>query len=135
MKRREKKEAVTVRFSYLDVFFLLLAGCVLSLGIYFFAEDSEAKENISHYCVEARAEYREELYSVIPIAEETVYDSEGRPIGTVASCTVSGSEVWIELELAGVKPNEGETMTLETARAVKEVEIIRVTKTEKGGAV
>ena len=125
--KREKKE-VHLRFSYLDVFFLLLAGCLLSIGIYFFAEDSERVTVKREYRVEASAYYREELYSALPVIGESLYDENGERIGSVLACSVENGNAYISFSLEVTPPDEGETMMMETAKAVKKVKIVNVEK-------
>ncbi|MBR3836894.1 MAG: hypothetical protein IKJ74_02000 [Clostridia bacterium] len=138
MTKRNGKEKQSLTFSYLDVFFILLAGCIISFGIYLFTEDTAAAP-AKEYCVEAKAFYREALIDTLPREGEALYDGAGNQIGEILSAEVlfpgARSEAYLTFTLRGDPPAVGESFAVETATALAEAEILNVTESERSEAL
>lgn len=138
MTKRNSRENQSLSFSYLDVFFILLAGCILSFGIYLFSENRTVAP-AQEYSVEAKAVYREALLDALPQEGDVLYDGEGNEIGRIRSAEVlfpgAESEVYLTFTLWSDPPKVGDSFTVETAFALAEAEILNVSQSEKGGAL
>ena len=138
MTKRNITEKQSLTFSYLDVFFILLAGFIISFGIYLFTEDAGAVPEKA-YRVEARAFYREALLDTVPQEGDVLYDGEGNRIGEILSADVlfpgARSEVFLAFTLWGDAPEIGDTFAVETASALAEAEILNVLESERREAL
>jgi len=136
--KRNSKENLSLTFSYLDVFFILLAGCIISFGIYLFTEDPAAATQQEYY-VEAKAFYKEALLDALPREGDVLYDGEGDPIGEIRRAEVlfpgAVSEVYLTFTLWSDPPKAGDCFTVETAYALAEAEILNVSQSERREAL
>ena len=90
MKHSENRRTNAFSFSYIDIFFLLLAGLILSFGIGFFAEMRQETRSES-YQVYLTVPMEEVLKNVVPMAGDVLYGEDGETCGRVL--TVSVEEV------------------------------------------
>ena len=123
-------------FSYIDFFFLLLAGLILSFGIGFLVETH--RENlVDSYNVYLYATVEEEFSYEIPAAGDTVFDTSGKDIGKVLTV-----ETWEDGDylLLNVKcrmnmevPEKNQEILLETPGSIRRMCVISFEKTEQKG--
>ena len=124
MNSPEKK--LNLSFSYIDIFFLLLAGLVLSVGIGFLVETH--RENLGEtYLVDCSATVGEELRNALPQKGDVLYDEEGQPCGKVLSVETEekGKNLLLEIRcrLEGEKPEVGEDITVETPSCIRTMQV------------
>ena len=128
---RRKQERHAFSFSYLDVFFLILAGFVLSLGINF-ANQKDAAVSASTYRIEVSASYDGRVYEVAPVEGETLFDENGARIGEVLKTEFYRSEgedlVLLTCRIQGEKPKPDETIRIETAKSLNVAKILSVSE-------
>ncbi len=139
MKHLDKKTPVTFSFSYIDIFFLLLAGLILSFGIGFLAEVHRVNHN-EEYQAYLSATVDEPFAHALPQAGDTVFGENGDPIGKVLSVQTedrSGGRVFLQIKcrLEGEKPLVGDRILLETIGSVRtmRVDLVEELNTEKEG--
>jgi hypothetical protein len=136
MKYFQRKEFFPRSFSYIDVFFILLAVLALSFGIYYIAERSDRNENVRHE-IELSAVVVKELKASIPEAGDFLLDGE-KKIGEILSVEIrEGAEVFqvkLLCQRKGRPPKIGEEIKLETYAGicVMQVESVEEIKSEKG---
>ncbi len=139
MREKRKQESHRVSFSYLDVFFLLLAGLILSCFVYL-ATVSRSGDDAKVYRVDLVASYESALAHAIPQEGQALFDRKGEKIGSIESVGVyeAEGENGIETELffvCYIAQNdliEGEEFTLETMDCIWETKIVFVKPEEKG---
>lgn len=137
-----KKESVSYAFSYLDVFFLLLAGFVLSLLIYFSSDQAKQKNVLYECVVEVTSVYRSELLHAIPQEGEILFDENKNVIGQVLEVQVldqnemSGkTELRLLCLTKGVSVEIGEVFFVETSRSRNSGEVIAVSEYKENETV
>lgn len=128
---RRKQERHAFSFSYLDVFFLILAGFVLSLGINF-ANQKDAAAAASTYRIEVSASYDSRVYVAAPAEGEALFDENGMCIGEVLKTEFYRSEgedlVLLTCRIQGEKPKPDETIRIETAKSLNVAKILSVSE-------
>lgn len=133
---QKKQERNALRFSYLDVFFLLLAGFILSIGIYFFSRGDQNGEVVPTYRVEATAHYDGRVYEAIPSAGETLFDENGVRIGEILKAETYQAEgktqVLLEFRLRGKAPKPDGAVRIETAKSTNVATVLSVSEEEVG---
>lgn len=122
-----------LNFSYLDVFFLLLAGFVLSLAIYFAGREAKASsQSNAVYRVEATARYDSRVYESIPVAGEILFDENGKRIGEILKSETYQAEgetqVLLECRIQGKAPALEESIRIETAKSLNVAEVLSVSE-------
>lgn len=129
MKHSDNKQIGVFSFSYIDIFFLLLAGLILSVGIGFLAEAHRSNQSES-YQVFLTAPVEPALEHAIPMAGDAIYGEDGEPCGRVlmVSTEESGNKqvLRIKCRLDGEKPLVGETLTIETPDCVRTMQVYSV---------
>lgn len=129
MKHSENRRTNALSFSYIDIFFLLLAGLILSFGIGFFAEMRQETRSES-YQVYLTVPMEEVLKNVVPMAGDVLYGEDGETCGRVL--TVSVEEVAnkrnlkIKCRLKGKRPNVGDELMIETPDCVRKMQVYLV---------
>ncbi len=139
MRIKKRKDWGKVPFSYLDAFFLLLAGLVLSFGIYLATEKTKIPgEQGCEMTVLVR--YEQALQEWIPKEGAALLDEKGAVIGEVLAVRtlVDGETKTVELD-CDMKQSlwqEGDAFSVETKECIKEgiVQQIRLDSEEKGVA-
>ncbi len=136
MERSEKKRKTYFSFSYIDFFFLLLAGLILSFGIGFLAEVH--RENlVESYYVYLSATVEDELSHAIPSVGDTVFGTDGKSIGKVLSVELqeegNGLLLSVKCRLNTEAPAEGERIMLETSGSIRSMQVNYVERTEQKG--
>ena len=134
MKLTKQKMQSFFSFSYIDFFFLLLAGLILSLGIGFLAEVH--MENRSHnYQVYLSATVEEPFLHAIPEAGDLVFGEKGACIGKVLAVETKKKEdhliLTVKCRLEGDEPLVGEEMLLETPGSIRMMRIDSAEPEEK----
>lgn len=128
---RRKQERHAFSFSYLDVFFLILAGFVLSLGINF-ANQKDAAVSASTYRIEVSASYDSRVYESAPAEGEALFDENGARIGEVLKTEFYQSEgedlVLLTCRIQGEMPEPDETIRIETAKSLNVAKILSVSE-------
>lgn len=124
MNHSEKKQSFS--FSYIDIFFLLLAGLILSVGIGFLVETH--RENLGEtYLVECSATLNEEMRSALPKKGEVLYNEEGQPCGKVLSVETEekgkGLLLKLQCRLEGARPEIGSSITVETPSCIRSMQV------------
>lgn len=134
MKKKMKKNAATVSFSYLDVFLLLVTALILSFGIYLSTEQRRQEQTKPSFQVEALAEYEKAIAHAIPKEKEILFDGEGNSIGRVEGVQIldEGEATRVHLTLRLYLWDEDtKEITVETARSVCRAEVLSVTKMQE----
>ena len=136
MERLTKKEKAHFSFSYIDIFFLLLAGLILSFGIGFLAEVH--RENlVESYYVYLSATVEDEFSHAIPNDGDTVFGVDGESIGKVLSVELQEEEkgllLTVKCRLNTEPPAEGERIVLETPGSIRSMQVDYVERTELKG--
>lgn len=121
--------------SYLDVFFLLLAGFVLSLGIYFVGREAKASsQSAAVYRVEVTARYDSRVYESIPAEGELLFDENGKRIGEILKSETYQAEgktqVLLECRMQGKVPALEENIRIETAKSLNVAKVLSVSEEE-----
>ncbi|MBE6713013.1 MAG: hypothetical protein E7580_05790 [Ruminococcaceae bacterium] len=124
MNTTEKKQSYS--FSYMDIFFLLLAGLILSFGIGFLIETH--RESMGEkYLVDLSASVGEELKHAVPAKGDVLFDEDGRTCGKVLSVETveKGNRLILKLHcrLEGENPKTGETITVETVGSIRQMQV------------
>lgn len=136
MDRLKRKQKTNVSFSYIDIFFLLLAGLVLSFGIGFLAE-VHRDNRVESYYVYLSAAVEEEFSHAVPASGDTVFGTDGESIGKVLSAetreTENGLHLTVKCRLTTKAPEKGEEIVLETFGCVRSMQVDRVERTEQKG--
>ena len=136
MERFKKKRKTNVSFSYIDIFFLLLAGLVLSFGIGFLAE-VHRENRVESYYVYLSAAVEKEFSHAVPASGDTVFGTDGESIGKVLSAetreTENGLHLTVKCRLTAKAPEEGEEIVLETSGCIRSMQVDRVERTEQKG--
>ncbi len=136
MEHSEKKQAAYFSFSYIDIFFLLLAGLILSFGIGFLVEIHRENLVESHY-VYLSATVEEEFSHAIPAVGDTVFGTDGKNIGKVLSVETreEGKGLFLKMKcrLNMETPSEGEEILLETPGSMRLMRVDFAEKTEQKG--
>ncbi|MBR5295525.1 MAG: hypothetical protein IKU24_02925 [Clostridia bacterium] len=116
MKHSLKKEKGSLPFSYIDAFFILLVGLIISFGIYFVTEQNKEKD-VGLYRVEMNAYVDKALTESIPETGEKIYEN-GKEVGEVLFVEKKESENTILVKVVsrwkGKVPDQGEVKTVET---------------------
>jgi len=125
MKQTEKKSS-RFSFMYIDIFFLLVAGFILSLGIGFLAETHY--ENRSRtYQVHLSAVVEETFAHAIPAAGDPVFGENGESVGKVLAVVTEEAQGHLILKmkcrLEGEEPLPGEEFLLETPGSIRRMRI------------
>ena len=123
MRQNKQREKMKISFSYLDAFFLLLAGLVLSFGIYFATE--QRKSGIETGCqMTVLVSYEKDLQQWIPEEGEVLWGEQGDVIGQVTAVRVLsvGVSQTVELDCDMKRSGwqEGESFLVETKECIKE---------------
>ena len=136
MEQMKKKEAKNFSFSYLDIFFLLLAGLILSFGIAFLVE-AHRENLVDSYNVYLSATVEESFSQAIPTAGDTVFDTEGKEIGRVLSADTredrDGLLLTVKCRIKMESPERGEEILLETPGSIRYMRVVSFEKTEQKG--
>lgn len=131
MKGFEKKQSF-FSFSYIDIFFLLLAGLVLSFAIAFLTE-LHRENRVEYHQVYLSAEVSEAFSHAIPSAGDAVFGEDGETVGKVLSVETEDSNGKLRLKLKCrlklEEPTVGEEMKLETPGSIRTMRIDSVEKT------
>ncbi|MBQ3076053.1 MAG: hypothetical protein IJC26_08285 [Clostridia bacterium] len=129
MKRIEKQQATLFSFSYIDIFFLLLAGLILSVVIGFFAEYHQ-NNRVESYQVSLSSQMDETLRHAVPVAGDPVFGEDGEPYGRVIAVTIEELGVRqflkIKCRLDGEKPMVGEELVIETPGSIRRMQVYSV---------
>ncbi len=135
MNKEKMTEKKSVSLSYIDLFFLLLAGLILSLGIYAMSESRAQSQENPQYRVELSAIVPTEFSDWIPREGEEIYNRAGEKIGQVQFLSTSpvyeGNQVhWICL-LDRDPPKLGEEFVMESTRSVLKTSVLSVTEQKR----
>ena len=134
MIRNRKRESPILSFSYLDLIFLLLAGLLVSLGIYVANEEKRAEKLAPVYQVQASVRYREQLSHAVPKAGEDLFDEKGNKIGFIDEVEFyeaeGEKEFLVRFSLYGANVREGEDFSLETAFSKGKARILSIAEKE-----
>ncbi len=140
--KQAKKESAAYSFSYLDVFFLLLAGFVLSILIYFASDQARKIRQIPDCVVEVTASYRDEIMHAVPEEGELLFDEKANVIGQVLEVEIfdqveikGETKVRLLCLTKGISVQEGEPFSLETARSRNEGNVVSVSEYKEKDAV
>lgn len=129
MKHSDNKQTGVFSFSYIDIFFLLLAGLILSVGIGFLAEAHRSNQSES-YQVYLTSPVESALKHAIPMAGDVVYGEDGEPYGrvlTVSTEDVGNKQILrIKCRLDGERPLVGEELIVETPNCVRKMQVYSV---------
>ena len=133
MKHSENKWTSVLSFSYIDMFFLLLAGLILSFGIGYLSEAHRSNQSES-YQVYLNAPIEEELKHAIPMAGDVVFGENGEPCGRVLMVTTeeTGNQLNLKIKcrLDGEKPMVGAEILVETPDCVRKMQVYSVESAE-----
>ena len=133
MKHSENKWTSVFSFSYIDIFFLLLAGLILSFGIGYLAEAQRSNQSES-YQVYLTAPVEEALKHAIPMAGDVVFGEDGEPCGRVLTVTTeemgNKQNLKIKCRLDGEKPMVGAEILMETPDCVRKMQVYSVESAE-----
>lgn len=136
MERNKKKQTAGLSFSYIDIFFLLLAGLVLSFGIATLSE-IHRDSRVESYYVYLSARVEEELSHAVPAAGDTVFGTDGEVIGKVLSAESSEEEnglyLTVKCRIQGEEPAQGGEMMLETPGSIRRMHVDLAEKAEQKG--
>ncbi len=125
MKYFKKKESVALPFSYIDVFFILLAVLAISFGIYDIAERNERNAD-PLYHIELSTQISEDLQKSVPEAGDILFEGD-RAIGEVLSVEFrEGVDIFYVKAVCLMRidhPKKGKQLILETANSVCEMKI------------
>lgn len=128
MKKNEKREQKN-RFSYLDIFFLLFLGLILSVILFLFLEAGEQKKE-EFYQVELSSSVSAELEEVIPQEGESLLDDEGEELGRILSVKTEKTGEKMSLKIicliSGDPPRKGDTIHLETKNFISDMKVLSV---------
>ncbi len=120
MKYSQRKEELFLPFSYMDIFFILLAVLALSFGIYDVAERHE-KNKGAIYQVELSACVEKALKQSIPEAGD-VFLEDDKAAGEVLSVEIKETAEVFQVKAVckkiGTPPKTGEEIKLETATGI-----------------
>lgn len=134
MKQNSKKETVGFSFSYLDVFFLLIFGLVLSVLLYLFLDAPGVWKKENTYQLEVSAYVEQEISHSIPEETEILFDKEGNKIGKILSAETEelGNRVFCKIccRVTGSNFEKGEKFTLETKNFIHDMWIYSVVAQE-----
>lgn len=135
MNSAEKKQGTS--FSYIDIFFLLFAVLVLSVGIGFLMEVH--RENRVETCqIHVSATVEEALQHAVPEVGDVLFDAEGEACGKVLSVETEATANQLILKMRcrweGERPAVGEQITVETPGSIRpmQVDSVESDSTEKG---
>lgn len=136
MEQLNKKRAMHFSFSYIDIFFVLLAGLILSFGIGFLVEIH--RENlVESYYVYLSAEVEEEFFHAIPVAGDTVFDADGSARGKVLTVETreDGDSMYLTVKCRISEESLvlGEEILLETPGSMRLMRVDSLEKTEQKG--
>lgn len=135
MNSSEKKQGAS--FSYIDIFFLLFAGLVLSVGIGFLVE-VHRENRVETYRIRVSATVEEALQHAVPEAGDVLFDAEGEACGKVLSVETEATANELILKMRcrweGEKPTVGEQITVETPGSIRlmQVDSVKSDGAEKG---
>lgn len=139
MKKSKNSSAPFFGFSYLDAILLLVAGLILSVGIYLHTEEKRQEQQREYYHMEVELCYEKELLPFIPQKDALLFDGEGREIGRVESVRTTDEEgrVIVNCLVEEGSFYESDSFTLETSSSVKRGKVLSSEKVlnEKGDAV
>ena len=128
MNRNEKRESKS-RFSYLDIFFLLFLGLVLSVLLFLFLEAGEQKKE-EFYQVSLSSVISAELKEFVPKEGEALLADKGEELGRILSVETKTKGEKMSLEIIclveGERPRKGDVMHLETKNFVSDMKILSV---------
>ncbi len=137
MRIKKRKEGWKIPFSYLDAFLLLLAGLVLSFGIYLATEQLKVpKEQGCEMTVLVR--YEQALQEWIPKEGASLLDEKGIVIGEIMAVRTLTDGVTKTVELdCDMKDSlwqAGDSFFVETKECIKEgvVQSVRLDLEEEG---
>ncbi len=128
MKRTNKKIAPFFGLSYLDAILLLVAGLILSVGIYLSAEARRQEENREYCRLQVLLSYEEVLLPVSPDEGDLLFGENGEKIGAVEQVLPSereGEFVIRCLVKKGPWQKDG-AFSVETQESVKQGTILSV---------
>lgn len=139
MNLKRKQESAGIGFSYLDVFFLILAGLILSLWVYIATSEGDAAIQGSSR-VELTASYEAALIHALPQEGQDLFDEKGNRIGRVESVlqyeaenqTVGSAQIYLICTVDRTDLKEGDLFPVETAFSVKIGKIVHVEILERG---
>lgn len=135
MKQNLKRENSAFSFSYLDVFFLLILGLVLSVVLYFVLETPALWGGEESFHVGASAYLDRAVFDSIPAPAEMLLDGEGKEIGKILSVQkeIRGDRVFCKmtLEMKGADFKVGQKIRVETRNFVSDFWIYSVLAEEK----
>ena len=135
MNLSEKKQGTS--FSYIDIFFLLFAGLILSVGIGFLVE-VHRENRVEIYQIHVSSVVEEALQHAVPEVGDVLFDSDGEACGKVLSVKTETTANQLILKMRcrweGVKPEVGEKITVETPGSIRpmQVDAVESDRTEKG---
>lgn len=127
MNARNSKDTSPLPFSFIDVFLLLLAGLVVSFGIYFLAEEKKEDPKI-RYQVELSCTVKSELSHALPAPGESLYGEDGEKTGEVLFVETEedgGGKILLRVRcsMEGPGPRVGDEILLETQSCVRNMRI------------
>lgn len=136
MERSQKKRKTHFSFSYIDIFFLLLAGLILSFGIGSLAE-IHRENKVESYYVYLSASVEEEFSHAIPAGGDAVFGTDGKSIGKVLSAELqeegNGLLLTVKCRFNTEAPAEGERIVLETPGSIRSMQVNFVERVEQKG--
>ena len=139
MKKSKNSNAPFFGFSYLDAILLLVAGLILSVGIYLHAEEKRQEAQRGFYRLEVEVSYEQELLSFIPQKDARLFDEGGREIGRVEEVRTTEEAGYLIVNCLVEESAfaESESFTVETSSSVKRGRVLSAEKVfnEKGDAV
>ncbi len=126
MERIDRKQSGSFSFSYIDIFFLLLAGLILSFGIGSLAE-VHRESRVDHYHVYLSATVEEAFAHAIPEVGDTVFGPDGQSIGKVLSVETQEQDgkqhLKLKCRLKTETPLVGDEILLETPGSIRTMRI------------
>ncbi len=128
----DKKEIQTLPFSYIDIFFILLAGLVLSFGIYFATEKrQENKEEL--YRIEMTSSIEEGMEEIVPEAGERIFENK-EAVGEILSVEKEKTENDLSIRVVclwkGKDVQVGQEKVIETLSCICTMQIDSVERAE-----
>lgn len=129
MNRMKKKRGFGFTFSYLDLFFLLFAGLILSYGIGSLVE-MRRNARAESYQVYLTAPVGQHLEHALPVEGDVIFGEDGEPCGRVLMVNREKTEqedvLTLKCRLDGEKPAVGDTLTVETPGCIRSMQVSAV---------
>ena len=125
-------------FSYLDAFFLLIAGLIVSLGIYAFSEIQQREAQTVYYQVEMSAVLEDYQRLACPREGDVLFDESGNAIGTLLSVSFPEEdrpETVLVCSLKGICPEAGSDFRAEFVSCILYLNVKSVQAVENSGGV